>query len=266
MRTARLVILVGAAVAAASCNRADREAVLAGHASFRDGEFAQALSFYDQALALDPDAPEALEGRGRALAELGRLDEALVAFDRLVELLPYAASAHFDRGAVLSEMSTKLEDAAANRRLGEAQAAFQRATELEPENAEIHFRLGLTRSALGLAGAISSYDRALELQPDHAGAHLYRGIALATDSPEEALRDLDRAVALDPGDPHAHYWRAFVLQGLGRFDDAAVALDRAVELGADDLYPGLAAGLREAILAGTGAGVGPATDTDRESR
>ena len=50
---------------------------------------------------------------------------------------------------------------------------------------------------------------------------------------DRALEDFATAIELDPEDSAAHGNRALVLTRMGRDDEAAQALDRAVELGAD---------------------------------
>jgi len=53
-----------------------------------DGDLEAAVTSYREALALDPDYADALEGLSMALADLERYEEALVAARRVVELAP----------------------------------------------------------------------------------------------------------------------------------------------------------------------------------
>src|ERR1041385_7644780 len=67
-----------------------------GQSAHARGEFEKALSFYEQALKVRPEFPEAEFQRGNALASLGRLPEAEAAFRRAISLkknwsLPYSA-------------------------------------------------------------------------------------------------------------------------------------------------------------------------------
>src|SRR5512145_3297188 len=60
------------------------------------GEFEKALQFYEQALKVRPEFPEAEFQKGGALVSLGRLPEAETAFKRAIALkknwsLPYSA-------------------------------------------------------------------------------------------------------------------------------------------------------------------------------
>src|SRR6185295_3544632 len=60
-----------------------------------------ALASYEAALAQRPSYVEALSGRGIALKELARFDEALASLDRALALDPAHAHAQNNRGALL---------------------------------------------------------------------------------------------------------------------------------------------------------------------
>src|SRR6187401_869657 len=67
-----------------------------GQSAHARGEFERALGFYEQALKVRPEFPEAQFQRGNALASLGKLPEAEAAFRAAISLkknwsLPYSA-------------------------------------------------------------------------------------------------------------------------------------------------------------------------------
>jgi Flp pilus assembly protein TadD len=53
-----------------------------------EGNFEDALSFFEQAMILEPNNPEIWNQKGSALRSLGRYDEALDCFNRALELEP----------------------------------------------------------------------------------------------------------------------------------------------------------------------------------
>jgi Flp pilus assembly protein TadD len=53
-----------------------------------EGNFEDALSFFEQAVILEPNNPEIWNQKGSALRSLGRYDEALDCFNRALELEP----------------------------------------------------------------------------------------------------------------------------------------------------------------------------------
>src|SRR5919205_208809 len=67
-----------------------------GQSAHARGELEKALAYYEQALKVRPEFPEAEFQRGNALAALARLDEADAAFRRAISYkknwsLPYSA-------------------------------------------------------------------------------------------------------------------------------------------------------------------------------
>ncbi|MFM8659241.1 MAG: tetratricopeptide repeat protein [Candidatus Nitrosotenuis sp.] len=52
------------------------------------GNFEDALSYFEQALILEPKNPTILNQKGAALRSLGRYDDALECFNRALELDP----------------------------------------------------------------------------------------------------------------------------------------------------------------------------------
>jgi serine/threonine protein kinase/Flp pilus assembly protein TadD len=74
---------------------------------------AEALAAFEAALALDPDEPQALYGRGMLLMQRGRDGEALACFDRVAALAPRLAEARRYRAILLARagrLAPALED------------------------------------------------------------------------------------------------------------------------------------------------------------
>ncbi|HJW19531.1 MAG TPA: tetratricopeptide repeat protein, partial [Candidatus Nitrosotalea sp.] len=51
-----------------------------------EGDFEQALSYFDQAIILQPNNPDLLNKKGVALRGLGRYDEAIECFNKSLQL------------------------------------------------------------------------------------------------------------------------------------------------------------------------------------
>ena len=59
-----------------------------GVKNLQDGNFENALSFFEQALLLKPDDPDLWNQKGVALRSLGRYDEASECYNRSLQLDP----------------------------------------------------------------------------------------------------------------------------------------------------------------------------------
>ena len=192
----------------------------------QSGRLEEAESFYAQALAADPDHPDALNLSGALAFGLGRHDEAIRRISRAVKVRPD----HIDARLNLAEA---LEGA---RRLPEAIDSCRQALALAPDSIDAHARLARllaerNEGALALAHARV----ALALQPDCVEALIARGLALrfmkrSADS-ETAFRS---AVEIAPDGLAAITHLAAILQECGRLEEAATLYQRSAELKPDD--------------------------------
>jgi Tfp pilus assembly protein PilF len=137
-----------------------------GHASA--GDFAQALAFYDRAVALRPDLAEPYYKRANALKNLGRLDESLASYDQAIALKPDYAHAYCNRGVVQQSLG----------QLDAALSSYDHAIELEEKDAVAHYnRALLMQEHSRWPEALRDYDRALAIDPEHADAQYNRAMA-----------------------------------------------------------------------------------------
>lgn len=203
-----------------------------GQDAHAKGDYKLALEFYEEAIKLRPEFPEAEFQRGQALLRLNRREEAEQAFRRAIELKPTWILPYAKLGFLLSRIMN---------RQGEAEVLLRKALELEPKNFEALFELAVLRQtagdlkeavalfklatttkeaglstwdALGATqfgagdplGAIASFTHALNLQPGNDGPRMRRAAAyLAVGENQRALEDL-RALHLPdrptPQDTH----------------------------------------------------------------
>ncbi|MBD1806750.1 tetratricopeptide repeat protein [Microcoleus sp. FACHB-SPT15] len=95
-----------------------------GFALDQQKQHQEALALYQQATTLKPDFAEAWSNQGGALLLLNRPEEAIAAYDQATALKPGLAAAWRDRGAALLELG----------RVDEAIFSLQKALQLEPND------------------------------------------------------------------------------------------------------------------------------------
>lgn len=219
-----------------------------GQRAHAKGDFDVALEFYEEAIKLRPNFPEAELQRGHALFSKERFDEAEKAYRRAIELRPSWAQPYAALGNLLSRTAGKEQ---------EAEQTLRRALALEQDNymalsalASLRFKAGdakeaaqwaqratadadATASAWTLRGmaehklgnknaATESLDRALELDSRNLAALIERA-ELRTDSQdyERAAADLGAALKLRPADKDISARLFNVYQKAGKMDEAA---------------------------------------------
>src|SRR5438876_11178845 len=114
------------------------------------------------ALAIDPKSSVAQFGLGRALADQGKLAEAIDHYRLAVQIKPNYADPHNNWGVALAQQGKPAE----------AADHYRQALQIKSDSAEAHNNWGLALVAQGkLAEAIAHYRQALQIQPDSAAIH-----------------------------------------------------------------------------------------------
>jgi tetratricopeptide (TPR) repeat protein len=206
---------------------------------FEDGEKngteldEEALSAYDRAIELDPQSSRAWSAKGMALSNES---ERLEAYDEAIRLDPENVEAWTYRGFALANLAARTN----NDSLYEAAlASYDRTLEVELDPRtwmdKGHLLMTMGRSNESL----EAFDRAIELTPANETskrAYFWRVKALALDGIErpkvaaDAYNETIRLYEMKPEEPNAWTSRGYILLRMGRYDESAAALDRAIEL------------------------------------
>jgi superkiller protein 3 len=218
-----------------------------GQSAHARGDLEKALAFYEQALKVKPEFPEAEFQRGNALASLGRLAEAEAAFRVAISQKKNWSLPHSALGALLMR----------NQRDADAEQSFRAALKIDANDAvalrllsEIRLRAGDRKEALDLAkrgtaiadapasawivlaiaerangnavAAKAALDRIIADEPANVAALLERA-DISTDEKnfDSAIADLRAAAKAKPGEKTIMSRLAYVLQQAGRNEEAA---------------------------------------------
>jgi tetratricopeptide (TPR) repeat protein len=190
------------------------------------GRVDEARAAIARALALDPEAGEALAQRAIIAVVQNRPEEALADARRAVELSP-------NSGAAAVALSYALQ---ANFRLEEAREVLREATERAPEDALVFARLSEIEQSLGELGAAQrSAERAVALAPDLARTQMVLGFAALTRIDiDQAKAAFERAIALDSAEPLARLGLGLAIIRSGDLDAGAREIEIAAGLDPND--------------------------------
>jgi tetratricopeptide (TPR) repeat protein len=161
-----------------------------GVALAQAGRVPEAIQCLTEALRIDPDFPAAHDELGRALERSGRAAEAVEHYKRAVFLRPDYAAAQVDLGNALLGMG-HLQDAIAH---------YEQALQIKPDYAEAHNNLGATLGRTGRTPeGIEHLQQALRIKPDYAEAHYNLGVALIRlGRRQEAMGHWEQALRINP--------------------------------------------------------------------
>ncbi|HEY9763642.1 MAG TPA: tetratricopeptide repeat protein [Trichocoleus sp.] len=199
------------------------------------GRYEDVLNACDEALAIDQNWGErspaqALQVRGQALAKLGKTEDAIATFDQALARDLKDADIWVDQGQLLYDLG----------RYSDALNSFQQATQLKPNSSQALLGQAATFNEL------KQYEPALQavnqaLQGDGDWGDLSPGFiwdqrALALGGVgqyEEALAAANRATGLQADYAKAWNNRAVILWNLEQYDEALASTKKAIDLDAN---------------------------------
>lgn len=186
------------------------------HALGDEENLKTALEFYEQAIKLRPEFPEAEYQKGAALIALGRAAEGEKALRRAMELKPKWALPPASLGTLLANQ----------KRDRDAEPLLRHALELDATNriamlalADLLTRAGNDKEALNLLRRVTESE---DVKPSEwvARAEAER----ATGDPAAAMRSVTRALNIDPDFAPGHLLRADLYAAAGDSERAAIDL------------------------------------------
>ncbi|MFC7582939.1 tetratricopeptide repeat protein [Nonomuraea antimicrobica] len=194
----------------------------------REGRKEAALSLVESALDLARELGERhpvhrmvlLANRAQLLAGLGRAKEALEDYGAAIAIDPGFPDYQLERGNLLFKLG----------RHDEAVVDFERAIRAGPPLPEAYYNRAELRTVRGdIDGALADLGRVIELDPAYLDAYINRaGLLAALERDEEARADAGTGLGLDPGNAHLLTVLGQLDTAVGRYAEAAAALDLAV--------------------------------------
>ena len=244
-RTVRIAAPVGVAVLGAAL------ALLSWR---RIGDYRTVLAIWTDTVEKSPRSPTAQNNLGMALAQQGRMEEAVARFRQALTIEPGHALANYNLGYMLVNQGRPQEgigylrqslrvhpaDANAHFALGVALAAtgaraealrhFEESLALRPQDADVHREMANALAAGGdLAGATGHFEESLRLDPSDFRTHSkYGNVLSALRRPGEALTHYQEALRLHPEDARTRNNLATALLALGRVPEAIDELEHAL--------------------------------------
>jgi len=195
---------------------------LLGLLAIRARQLDDAIKWFEQSLASQPDVPEVHFNLAEALRFQNRNDDAIVQYRRAIELRPQWAEAHSALGIALAVKDD----------LDAAAGEFERALELKPDLISALNNLGNVRMEQErLDDAVAAYRRAIELQPEYPEALLnLGGVYTQHNRSADAIACYEKVIALRPADPLPHLRIGMICRNVGDIEGAIAAMRRALRI------------------------------------
>jgi tetratricopeptide (TPR) repeat protein len=229
------VVLLALMLVACGKRATDEDALAVGRAHLEAGEYAEAVSDLEAAVAADPSNGEAHFALGQAYFQTGDLEKAMAEFRTVLATDPDNAAAHHNLGVVYFQM----------RDPNAAVAEFQAALELDAGNPDTHYQLGATYLALAFSSldpnappdpqmleqATAEFQAALDLEVNMPQALIGMGnVYIAQADYAAAIETLEKAIAQVPDSPEAYFALGGAYAQSGNTVQACTAYRRFMEL------------------------------------
>ncbi len=189
-----------------------------GAANLSKKDFDRAIADYSQAISIDPNEADYLNGRAGAYEAKSDMTRAMADYDKAIQLNPKSIYAFNNRGA-------------SHQRKGDfarASADYGEVTKLQPKNPDAWAARCWVRAAGGreVQQALSDCNEALKLKADAPDVLDTRGfVNLKLGKMDDAIKDYDAALKLNPKIPGALYGRGLAKMKKG--DKAGASTDMA---------------------------------------
>ncbi|HEX8098212.1 MAG TPA: tetratricopeptide repeat protein, partial [Pyrinomonadaceae bacterium] len=204
-----------------------------GTSALRDGAYYQASKALEQAVKLDDRFALAHARLAEAWSELDYTDKAKDELLRANALVPEESALPRVDALYLEAIRSTV-----TRNFPRAIESYKRMAELTPSDAQVYVDLGRAyEKGEQVQKAIESYARATTIDPQYPTAYLRLGIlygrkqdlANATQSLSKA-HDLYQTLGVIEGRTEVHFQRGYVLNSVGRLDEAGAEYQQALEL------------------------------------
>jgi len=158
----------------------------AGRKLHEAGDVEGAAAFYDRALEIAPNYPDALQLLGLAAYHRGDFERAAKLISRAIKLAPRAPEYHNNLGIALRNLG----------RHEEAIASYRRAIALRPNYADAHNNFGVTLRDLDRTDeAIEQYRRAIADDPEYVEAHRHLSYLVRHGAGDPEIEAMERLYA-----------------------------------------------------------------------
>jgi superkiller protein 3 len=197
-----------------------------GHACFEYEQYDAALAAYQRASELNPHSARAIEATGHIYYRQNNPQAAMAAYERAIAVDPHFTKAYYGLGILHATITGDYEKAI---------AAYQRGLVENPGDPFLTASLGSTYARMGqIERAVEMLEEAAHRDPGEPFAWGWLAMLYLHQHRFEDTLAACRRVNEIEDDHSSNRMMGFVYHARGRLEDAATALERAIEIEADD--------------------------------
>ncbi len=213
----------------------DQGYVVKGDIMVRKNDLKQAYKFYETALKINPQNPDAVNGIASVYFFEGNINKAKRNYERSLKMEPDNPSVYYNLGTIYIHKQN----------YSKAIKCFDKALEINPTAMTVNISMvyanrGTAKYYLNdLGGALLDYKKSLQLNPDNPTVLVNIGmIYVKQHGYKESIEYFDKALQIDPKSKSAYFNRGLVYyKYLYNSEKALQDFQQSLILGYDDAYP-----------------------------
>ena len=187
-----------------------------GLEKFKKNNFADALSDFTSAIAINPQYEGAFLHRAFTNEKMGNSFQAIADYDQVIKLNPKSKEAYFSRGHLNSRVG--LDD--------EAIKDYSKLIELDSKNYNAHYQRGLIYNIMGLfPEALTDFERCSKLKPGAEIDYITGVIESKLGNEDKAIIFFSNAIKFEKKNKNFYFHRADSKIKLGKYAEAIVDLE-----------------------------------------
>jgi tetratricopeptide (TPR) repeat protein len=193
-----------------------------GEALAQRGRIEEAVFQFQAAIHLDSDEANVHADLGMADSELGLFPEAEHEYEIALQLRPRDANFYYDLGNVLVRL----------RQFPEAMGRYQEALRINPQNAAAHYAIGgIFFGTNRMPEAIDQFNRAVQIDPKRAEFHnALANAMLRNNQLPDAINEFKKSLQIDPNQAEVHSALGKTFLQTNQLPEASAQLQQAVQL------------------------------------
>ncbi|MDQ1261169.1 MAG: hypothetical protein QG575_350 [Euryarchaeota archaeon] len=184
---------------------------------FISGDFEKAAASYEKALELEPNSTDLWNNKGKALANLGKMDDAISCFDKSLDI-------NASNPASLNLLAIALSEGL--NKYSEAIAIFDQILDANPSYFDAWIGKGMALANEGdLSGSLKCFEEATSIKPQDASGWNNKGVVLRQMGRyQDALSCFNRAITINSSHEAARQNRDLTLQDMDQQQQSAPSM------------------------------------------
>jgi tetratricopeptide (TPR) repeat protein len=196
-----------------------------GIAYRKQNDYEQAIACYEKAIAIKPDKHEAFNNIGIAYHNKNDYEQAIACYEKAIAIKPDMHEAFYNMGLAYANKND----------YEQAIACYEKAIAIKPDKHEAFYNMGIAyRNKNDYEQAIACYEKVIAIKPDKHDAFNSMGSAYYNQNNyDQAISCYEKAIAIKPDKHEAFYSMGLAYDNKNNYDQAISCYEKVIAIKPD---------------------------------